>query len=273
MQRADYFNEAIITAMLAGAAGVGAPPEPAANAPRLTDGEDGDNDLTRAQTLHGRLVSLLDEAVRRSIEDGLPREYAETADFAVCAFLDEILLSSAWQGRLEWMSKPLQLSRHDTATAGEDFYRILDGLLEKGEKSMPAGAMPLSIRQVAQREENTEQRPLKTVLEIFALCLVQGFTGMLFDDDAAINAKLAKIGRFVPLLGLGRELKPGAEFFPVVRADAAARKNSFAGLLRHDFLDWLLWLTPPLAAGLMYYLYDSRLNALLEAFTKGNGLP
>jgi hypothetical protein len=270
MQRADYFNEAIITAMLAGAAGGGAP---SADVPRLKDGEDGDNDLTRAQTLHGRLVSLLDEAVRHAIEDGLPREYAETADFAVCAFLDEILLSSAWPGRLEWMSNPLQLSRHDTATAGEDFYSLLDRLLEKGEKSMPAVAMPLSVQQNAQREENTEQRSLKTVLEIFALCLVQGFTGMLFDDAAAINAKLAKIGRFVPLLGLGRERKPGAEFFPLVRADAAARKNSFAGLLRHDFLDWLLWLTPPLAAGLIYYLYDLRLNALLEAFTKGNGLP
>ncbi|MDR1241856.1 MAG: DotU family type IV/VI secretion system protein [Deltaproteobacteria bacterium] len=283
MRQVDYFNEAIVTAMLAIGAGLSVPParravpEPdagtAANVPRARDGEDGGSDLTRAPTLHGCLVSLLDGAARRCTADGLSREYAETADFAVCAFIDEILLSSAWAGRREWMDNPLQLVRHDTATAGEEFYRVLDLLLEKAEKLMPGGGMSLFGVQNPQWKENTEQRALQTVLEIFALCLTQGFTGRLFGNAAAITEKLVKIGRFVPPLKLGQELETSAEGFPAARTAASLRKNSFAGLRRYDFLDVLLWLTPPLVTGLAYYLYDSRLNLLLEAFTKGNGLP
>jgi hypothetical protein len=146
-------------------------------------------------------------------------------------------------------------------------------LLEKAEKLMPGGGMPLFGVQNPQWGENSEQRAMQTVLEIFALCLAQGFTGRLFGNAAAITGKLLKIGRFVPPLKLGQELETGAAIFPADRTAAPLRKNSFAGLRRYDLLDFLLWLTPPLVTGLTYYLYDSRLNLLLEAFTKGNGLP
>jgi type VI secretion system protein ImpK len=285
MRRADYFNEALVTAMLSVEAGsreeLPAPPAPPTSPGRplalagdsIADAKAParDEDLTQAPVLRKRLVSLLNQAVRLAIADGLDREYAETADFAVCAFIDEILLSSDWKGREEWMSSPLQLLRHDTATAGEDFYRILDVLLQKAGETLPRDI--LSPARVGQEEDTPEQTMLNTVLEIFALCLTQGFSGMLFNDTAAIRDKLNAISRFVPEILDGLKAKDDSLFFPAAYPDAPARKPPFGNLRRFDGLDWLLWLTPLFVVGLLYYFYDMRLNALLNALTGGSRMP
>ncbi|MDR2801393.1 MAG: DotU family type IV/VI secretion system protein [Desulfovibrio sp.] len=289
MRWADYFNEAIATAMLAAKAGSRegrlaqdtppahmpplAPERPAAPEGAAADKRTParEEDLTKAPLLLERLVRLLDQAVRRAVAEGLDREYATTADLAVSAFIDEILLSSAWAGREEWMGKSLQLVRHDTATAGEDFYRILDVLLEKAQKAAPHGS-GIQIR-AGRGEENPEREMLKTVLEIFALCLAQGFSGMFFDDSAAIRAKLDAIGHFVPEVRRGMAARDADLLFPAAYPASPAAKPLFGSLRCFDGLDWLLWLTPILVVGFLYYFYDMHLNALLDALTQGSRMP
>jgi type VI secretion system protein ImpK len=281
MRRTDYFSEAILTAMLVAKAGSRkAPPAEAAptRPPARTGEETADksmaalNEHVPAPLLLERLVLLLDQAVRRAVADGLDREHAETADFAVCAFIDEILLSSAWKGREEWMANPLQVVRHDTATSGEDFFRILDVLLEKAGETAPHDRIP-SPGRAGREEENPDRTMLKSVLEIFALCLAQGFTGMYFNDAAIIRDKLNAIGRFVPEVTSGLNARDGSLLFPAAYPASPARRPAFGNLRRFDGLDWLLWLTPLLAVGLLYYFYDMRLDTLLSVLTEGSRMP
>ncbi|MDR1777095.1 MAG: DotU family type IV/VI secretion system protein [Desulfovibrio sp.] len=275
MIQADYFNEAIVTAMLAaqadgqttGTKAFGPPGAAAASAMQNPDGLAESPDLGLAPALLERLTRLLNAACKRADADGVDRQIVEAADFAVCAFVDETLLSSQWSGREEWMRSPLQLVRHDTATAGEDFYRILDSLLQKAEELMPFGmTTPGNQDKPVPPDANDAQRQsLKSVLEVFALCLARGFTGMLFDDEAAIRAKLLKIGNFVPAVMRGLTIADGAPLFPEAYPETPSRKAPLNLMRRYDALDWLLWLAPLLATGILYFVYDTRLNTLLDA--------
>jgi type VI secretion system protein ImpK len=259
---ADLFNEAIVTAML-----VAAPPEetpaketpPEKAPPEKAPAEEDGADPPRPETVRERLMSLVTQAVNRAVREGLPQKYARTADFAVCAFLDELLLSSSWRGREQWMQNPLQLERHGTATAGEDFYHILDFLLQEADKHESA-----SGRQPAEQDERAF---LAAVLEIFALCLFQGFSGMLYDDEARIRGLLQRIGRYVPAVARkvsSLTLAPDPE--PI------RKKNFFplANLIRrYDLLDYVLWLVPLAATALLYFVCRSRLDVLLQNYLGG----
>jgi hypothetical protein len=114
---------------------------------------------------------------------------------------------------------------------------------------------------------------LKTVLEIFALCLAQGFSGMFFNDTAAVRGKLNAIGRFVPEVMRGATAQDDNLLFPEAYPGSRAHKPAFSSLRRFDGLDWLLWLTPLLVVGLLYYFYDLRLDTLLHALTEGSRMP
>jgi type VI secretion system protein ImpK len=268
----DHFNEAIITAMLAAcSAPHAAPPAPVPPASAAAGESGADEDLTQASVLRDRITRLLDEAVRRFVADGIDRELAETADFAVCAFIDETLLTSGWKDREEWMRVPLQYTRHNTATAGEDFYPVLDALLQKAEGLMPYAVTPAAA--AGQKDDRAGQRALTAVLEVFALCLSQGFTGMLFNDEAAIRARLDKIGQFVPVVRHGLNAQDGARLFPAAYPQAPARKDPLNRLRRFDAFDWLLWLVPPLAVAALYHAYNLRLDALYNALVGGDPLP
>lgn len=48
--------------------------------------------------------------------------------YALCAFLDELVLSSSWNIRQDWASRPLQMEYFNDFTAGEEFYRRIDSL-------------------------------------------------------------------------------------------------------------------------------------------------
>jgi type VI secretion system protein ImpK len=228
--------------------------------------------LMQASNLRAHLLSLLDEARRLAVADGFPPEYAETADFAVCAFIDETLLSSGWTGRAEWMARSLQLERHDTGTAGEDFYRLLDDLLEKaGNGSAPdrpaAGAA--SPAATGGRERSAADRALENLLEIFALCLAQGFTGMYFNDPDTVRSYLRKIGERIPSVGASRPQMDNALSFPV----AGAPRAPSSLLLRFDLLDWMLWLAPLGITAAIHHLCGSRLDGMLTGLLQRSTLP
>lgn len=258
--KTDFFNEAIVTAMLAAASEQGEEtPESEA------DGED----VTKAGALRERLITLMDRADRTAAQTGMPGDLVEAADFAVCAFIDETLRSSAsWRGRTEWLTKPLQFTRHGTVTAGEDFYRVLDSLLEKAEKKTPFLACSEDAGDTRKREE---AKPLYPVLEIFALCLAQGFTGMFYNNREAIQSRLDAIGRFVP--AVKRRAEPFS-FSPAGNVEKQGSLRRATDLIRRfDLLDVALWILPPALTALLYVICKTRLDELLQAFLHGNALP
>jgi type VI protein secretion system component VasF len=283
MMRTDYYNEALITAMLVAASAAPAPAAAGADCAGAPAGGGQESPVPlEADPLREYLGALLAKGHRDAIQRGFSRENAAAADFAVAAFIDEILLSSpVWPGRTEWMRKPLQFVRHDTATAGEDFYLALDSLLAKAEaKASPlpaalggADGPPQPKQTIAKAGENPEEpahpgrltdEGLEATLEIFALCLAQGFTGMLYDDVPALNAKLDSLGRFVPELAARRAPPLLA---PIGKSGRPKRARN--ALSRFDLLDAFLWITPVVLTALLYLLCQSRLDAALRPFLQG----
>ena len=276
MRQADFFIEPIVTAMLAAEAtdALSAPPPDrhpvsAAGVVPLVSGAGasrecdtslpaGTDDLTQAPVLAARITQLLDAAKNKADMAGCPQEYIEAADFAVCALIDEVLLSSSWPGRGEWLHHPLQRLRHSTTTAGEDFYRLLDMLLHKADMGAPLGIDALPT---------PDQKALTGTLEVFALCLAQGFTGMYFHNLPAIRERLRAIARLTPELR-DAAWDEGQTLFSVIPAEAPRRKrNTF--FLRFDLLDCLLWLAPPAVLAVLFQVYSSRLTALVDLIFKG----
>ena len=97
-------------------------------------------------------------------EDGLRKGEISTDDydqarFAVCAWIDEALLNSAWPHKEVWIRQQLQRIYYNTTDAGEIFFDRLNSL----------GPHQLEVR------------------EIYYLCLALGFTGRYFNDDYTLE--------------------------------------------------------------------------------------
>lgn len=73
--------------------------------------------------------------------------------YALSAFVDELVLSSTWPARLQWMVKPVQLELFNEHLAGEGFYQRLGNLRQNGERN-------------------------QQLLTIYYICIELGFEGM-----------------------------------------------------------------------------------------------
>ncbi len=84
----------------------------------------------------------------------VPQEDVQQAKYAICAFVDEMILTSSWGLKESWADKPLQLAYFNDFAAGEEFYNRIDAL--RGAKK-------------------------NSVLEVYYLCLALGFRGKYVD--------------------------------------------------------------------------------------------
>ncbi|MBW3567845.1 MAG: DotU family type IV/VI secretion system protein [Proteobacteria bacterium] len=116
-----------------------------------------DDTLPEFAVLQGELAARLDAALADAVEAGYSDDATGNANFAVGAFLDEIMLVSLWRGRSEWQKRSLQKQRFNTVNSGVEFYERLDALGREPED--------LAVR------------------EVFFLCLALGFKGKYFRRD------------------------------------------------------------------------------------------
>src|SRR5688572_26960810 len=71
----------------------------------------------------------LDEIRRfeeRARSSGVPNETVLAARYALCAALDEAVLSTPWGAQGEWAQQPLLVALHREAWGGEKFFEMLD---------------------------------------------------------------------------------------------------------------------------------------------------
>jgi type VI secretion system protein ImpK len=87
-------------------------------------------------------------------QSDVPQEDVQQAKYAICAFIDEMILTSSWPLKESWADKPLQLAYFNDFSAGEEFYNKVDQL--RGSKK-------------------------NSVLEVYYLCLALGFRGKYVD--------------------------------------------------------------------------------------------
>lgn len=113
--------------------------------------------------------------------EGVPLEDVQSAKYALAAFIDETVLTSAWPAKDVWAGRPLQLEYFNDFAAGEEFYNRIDAIR--------AGANPRKAE----------------ILEVYYACLALGFKGKYVDLQGMEKKKLL-------MDGLAREiqaLRPG----------------------------------------------------------------
>ena len=148
---------------------------------------------------------LMSESEDRFRQGSFSQEDYDLARFAICAWVDEAILSSLWNEKGRWQGEQLQRLYYQTADAGEIFFERLNAI-------------------------GLHQRDVR---EIYYLCLAMGFMGRychegddyLLGQVKTSNLKLLT-GSSVGLSSLDRtELFP--EGYPVDTGEADAQKGKF----------------------------------------------
>lgn len=184
-----------------------------------------------------RLLGQSEDGVKKGKVS--PEDY-DTARFAVCAWIDEAILNSAWACKQDWQKEQLQRFYYRTAGAGEEFFERLNAL-------------------------GLHQRDVR---EIYYLCLVLGFKGrfispgdeVLLEQLKTSNLKLLT-GSSVGLPSLERtELFP--EAYPAEAVEMAAEKPK----LYFSPLSILVLAAPVVLFGVLFFIYRFVLRGVGENF-------
>ena len=166
------------------------------------------------------------------------------ARLAVCAWVDESVLCSSWEGKVSWEHEQLQRIHYGATNAGEEFFDRLHEL----------------------------DPDAKGVREVYAYCLAMGFKGRYFrkeDEFQLENIKTSNL-KYVSAEGLlDKSLQGIVNLFPGAYKAASDDK---AHKLRSPFsLFTLIFLIcPPLLFGILFLLYQNILqNFIVNFFGKG----
>jgi type VI secretion system protein ImpK len=101
------------------------------------------------EQLHSAFIAM----EKAAFEQQIGMVEFKDAKYALAAYMDEVVMTSTWPSRLEWMSRPLQLEFFGEHTAGEGFFTRLANLRQGGEDNLH-------------------------LLELYYYCLQLGFEGI-----------------------------------------------------------------------------------------------
>jgi len=140
-------------------------------------------DQVRANML--RLISQSETCMDQS---SFTQDDFNLARFAVFAWVDEVILSSQWEGRLQWQREQLQRQYYQTADAGELFFERL----------------------------NTIGPHQRDVREVYYLCLALGFSGQYCNEGDDFLLEQLRTSNLKLLTGssVGIPTLDNAEIFP-----------------------------------------------------------
>ena len=110
--------------------------------------------IENAEAFRARVKALLKQAAKDATSAGYSMDDVRDATFAVVAFLDESVLSSANPISEDWKRKPLQEELFTIHMGGEFFFQSLEKLLMRKDSS-----------------------PTADLLEVYGLCLQLGYRG------------------------------------------------------------------------------------------------
>lgn len=113
----------------------------------------GDHGAGLGPDYRDKILSGFDIMERMAFERQIGSLVLKDAKYALAAYIDEAVLSSAWPGRSQWMSRPLQLELFGDHLAGEGFFDRLTQLRQGGETNLD-------------------------LLELYYVCLQLGFEGV-----------------------------------------------------------------------------------------------
>src|SRR5215813_11560504 len=104
--------------------------------------------------LRDRVVRELKAFEAKASATGLPRELLRSAHYALCATIDDLVLSTPWGAQSSWPKRSMVSTFHNEVTGGERFYEILNHLNKNPGRNAD-------------------------VMELMYVCLALGFEGKL----------------------------------------------------------------------------------------------
>lgn len=139
------------------------------------------NDLLAIVTLFndsGEQTELQQSDFRQMVDDAFAdyseclrlqqcsKDDSDLGKYALAAFIDELVMSSNWDGKLAWMANTLQWQYFGEHRGGEGYFNRLAELRQQGSEKVD-------------------------LLELYYLCLELGFQGMyrVFQNDKLVSLK------------------------------------------------------------------------------------
>lgn len=117
------------------------------------------------ETFRARMKNALKETRRDAITAGYSPENVEDTEFAIVAFLDEVILNSDDPARQAWAKMTLNVEMFGEAVAGEVFFERLESFRKRQDSPR-----------------------LADLLEVYLLCLLLGFEGRYVGSKGEIYA-------------------------------------------------------------------------------------
>jgi type VI secretion system protein ImpK len=221
-------------------------------------GRSGSDDEPLVLTELGPRLCALAEEEREHLAPVANDDMDRPVDLARCrlavyAWVDEILLTAPRPDAAGWVAQSLQHAYFQTSEAGYLFFIRLENLLE--ELSLPPEDAATADDSLPQRLETAarlpRQRAARRELDVYALCLLLGFSGRCF-GNTPLTDKLRQAARQV-LRGSEDALAPD-----VATNGWLARRRQGMGEIS-SALEWLFYILLPLLGTSLFGVYCANL--------------
>lgn len=138
------------------------------------------------ELMRQRITAMLEEASRRAARLDIPEEHFLKAEFAVCTWIDELLISSQWENRYTWVAQLLQRERYGISNAGDMFFERFDALspAENDVREVYLACLSFGFEGRFFGQENSRERydlRLRAIRDVYGKSH-QAFPSVLFPD-------------------------------------------------------------------------------------------
>lgn len=166
----------------------------------------------------------------------------DQARFALCAWVDEAILSSRWLHKNRWLNDQLQRLHYNTTDAGEEFFERL-------------GSIGLHQREVR---------------EVYYLCLALGFTGRYCHPGDEYNLEQIKTSNLKLLLGssVGLPSLERADLFPEAHPSGTLEANKQKIMAGSRFVTAICLAAPVVLFCILYLIYRFTLSGISDNFLR-----
>lgn len=185
---------------------------------------------------------LLSESEAFAARAPFNREDYDQARFAICAWVDEAILDSAWNQKNFWLKDQLQRFYYNTTDAGQEFFDRI----------------------------NTIGLHQREVREVFYLCLALGFTGRYCNKNDEYQLEQIKSANLKLLLGssVGLPSLERTDLFPEAYPSGTTEAGKQKVRAGSRIVTTFCLAGPVLLFGILYIIYRFTLSGISENFLR-----
>ena len=180
-----------------------------------------------------RLLSQSEDCLKKGL---VTQDDYDQARFAICAWVDEVILSSPWERKNQWQRELLQRIYYNTADAGELFFERLNTL-------------------------GLHQRDVR---EVYYLCLALGFMGRYCHEGDEYLLEQLKSSNLKILVGssVGIPSIERTDLFPEAHTVESAEIEPQKRKFRFSISNLIIIAAPVVLFGLLFLIYKFTLSGV-----------